>query len=69
MAVQGASLSRVNTFGIGLWELLGFFISSAVKMRAVNSMSRCDKDHGVGIKRYMIQIRLHSSSRGEGIVE
>jgi hypothetical protein len=30
---------------------------------------RCDKDRGVGIERYMIRIRLRSSSRGEGIVE
>jgi hypothetical protein len=30
---------------------------------------RCDKDRGVGIERYVIQIRLSSSSRGEGTVE
>jgi hypothetical protein len=30
---------------------------------------RCDKDRGVGIERYVIRIRLRSSSRGEDIVE
>jgi hypothetical protein len=29
----------------------------------------CDKDCGVGIERYVIRIRLRSSSRGEGTVE
>jgi hypothetical protein len=29
----------------------------------------CDKDRSVGIERYMIQIQLCSSSRGEGTVE
>jgi hypothetical protein len=29
----------------------------------------CDKDCSVGIERYVIRIRLRSSSRGEGTVE
>ncbi|KAJ7873305.1 hypothetical protein B0H14DRAFT_3438393 [Mycena olivaceomarginata] len=31
--------------------------------------TRCDKDRGVGIERYVIRIRLCSSSRGEDTVE
>jgi hypothetical protein len=31
--------------------------------------ARCDKDCGVSIKRYVIRIQHHSSSRGEGTVE
>ncbi|KAJ7865586.1 hypothetical protein B0H14DRAFT_2347884, partial [Mycena olivaceomarginata] len=31
--------------------------------------AHCDKDRGVGIERYVIRIRLCSSSRGEGTVE
>jgi hypothetical protein len=30
---------------------------------------QCDKDRGVGIERYVIQIQLYSSCRGESIVE
>jgi hypothetical protein len=32
-------------------------------------IGRCDKDHSVGIERYVIRIQLCSSSRGEGTVE
>jgi hypothetical protein len=36
---------------------------------STDSCKHCDKDRGVGIERYVIRIRLRSSSRGEGIVE
>ncbi|KAJ7737224.1 hypothetical protein B0H14DRAFT_3516363 [Mycena olivaceomarginata] len=32
------------------------------------SVEHCDQDRGVGIERYVIRIRLRSSSRGEGTV-
>jgi hypothetical protein len=34
-----------------------------------NCLLRCDKDRGVSIERYVIQIRLCSSSRGESTVK
>jgi hypothetical protein len=35
----------------------------------LRAMERCGKDRGVGIKRDVIRIQLHLSSRGEGTVK
>jgi hypothetical protein len=35
----------------------------------IMELTHCDKDRGVGIKRYMIRIQLRLSSRGEDIVK
>jgi hypothetical protein len=43
-------------------------MNKAGKADERHGVRRCDKDRGVGIEMYMIQIRLRSSSRGENIV-
>jgi hypothetical protein len=60
----------VQQYGVVLdgWTA-GDKITDPSNMSTSQTVIRCDKDRGVGIERYMIRIRLRSSSRGEGIVK